>query len=258
MSTPVTARERAAALAEISRAGLIGRVRVPLAATRVIDAFVRTALPPVCAGCGASGHWLCPLCNRAARRIVLECGCSRCGRVMGAGATCNRCEEWSTALSTCRSAYVFDGVVRTMVHRLKYRGEHARSEWCGVEVARLVIELGWQPDLLVPVPLHRSRLRSRGYNQSAKVASVAASALSLPWGNVLIRARATVSQVGLDAAGRRANVSGAFACPHDLTDLSILLIDDVVTTGATLEACAVACRHAGARDVRAVTLATGS
>jgi ComF family protein len=152
---------------------------------------------------------------------------------------------------------VFDGAVRKMIHDLKYRGEFARAEWCGREVARLVIDLGWRPDLLVPVPLHRSRLRSRGYNQSAKIAAVAARSLATPVGGVLARTRATASQVGLDAHERRENVHGAFGCPHDLSGLSILLIDDVVTTGATVEACAVACRMAGAVDVWAVTVATG-
>jgi ComF family protein len=158
----------------------------------------------------------------------------------------------------CRSAYLFDGVVRTTIHRLKYTGEFARSEWCGVEISRLMIELGWEPDLIVPVPLHRSRLRSRGYNQSAKIAAVASKALGIPWGNVVTRTRATVSQVGLDAERRRENVMGAFASLYDLEDLSIVLVDDVVTTGATINACADACRVSGARDVRAVTLATGS
>jgi ComF family protein len=161
-------------------------------------------------------------------------------------------------VSACRSAYVFDGVVRTTIHRLKYHGEYARSEWCGLQVARMIIELGWRPDLIVPVPLHRSRLRSRGYNQSAKIASVASRMLDVPAGGVIVRTRATVSQVGLDADGRRANVDGAFSCEHDLSDLSVLLVDDVVTTGATIDACASACRTAGASHVWAATVATGS
>jgi ComF family protein len=154
--------------------------------------------------------------------------------------------------------YTFDGAVRTTIHRLKYRGEHARSQWCGREVARLAVETEWEFDLLVPVPLHRSRLRSRGYNQSAKIAEVASSTLSAPWSNILTRHRHTRYQVELGAEQRRANVRRAFVAAIELTDLKILLIDDVITTGATLEACAEACASAGARDVRAITVATGA
>ncbi len=224
----------------------------------VIDAVVRTALPPVCAGCGASGHWMCPICVQFVRRINLESVCRRCGSFLVDAPNCERCVDWSGAVTACRSAYVFEGAVRKTIHHLKYHGEYARSEWCGRELARLVNELGWRPDLLVPVPLHRSRLRSRGYNQSAKIAAVVESSLAIPYGSVIVRTRATVSQVGLDADGRRENVLGAFGCSHDLRDLAVLLIDDVVTTGATLDACAEACRNAGAAEVWAATVATGS
>jgi len=258
MSPSDAARDRAALLADASYSGPFRGVRGSRVVSSVIDAVVRTVLPPVCAGCGASGHWMCPTCDQFTRRIDLGSACRRCGSVLSDGATCDRCADWSAAIAACRSAYVFEGAVRKTIHQLKYQGEFARSEWCGREVARLVIELGWRPDLLVPVPLHQSRLRSRGYNQSAKIAAIAAASLTTPCGSVLARTRATVSQVGLDGAGRRENVLGAFACPHDLSDLAILLIDDVVTTGSTLEACAVACREAGAQDVWAVTVATGS
>jgi predicted amidophosphoribosyltransferase len=127
-----------------------------------------------------------------------------------------------------------------------------------LQIARMIVELDWQPDLIAPVPLHRSRLRSRGYNQSAKIAGITARLLDIPTGSVVVRTRATLSQVGLDAEGRRANVEGAFDCPHDLSDLSVLLIDDVVTTGATLDASANACRSAGAIRVLAATVATGA
>jgi len=258
MDAAVTATQRAAALADASHAGRLGGLRVARVAASVIDAVVRTVLPPVCAGCGVSGHWMCPICDTCVRRIDLGSICERCGGHREGATTCVRCADWSRSLARCRSAYIFDGAVRQSIHRLKYSGEHARAEWCGIEIARLAIELGWRPDILVPVPLHRSILRTRGYNQSAKIASFASIALSVPWGDVLVRTRPTVSQVGLDADHRRENVSGAFACRYDLTDLAIVLIDDVVTTGATLEACAETCQSAGALDVRAVTLATGS
>jgi ComF family protein len=245
-------RERVDALANAPTTGRFGLIG------RVAGAVVRAALPPVCAGCGVGGYWICPICDQRAQRLDLASVCQRCGRGQCVGSSCDRCAGWSDSLALCRSAYLFDDVVRETIHRLKYQGEYARSEWCGVEIARLVIELGWMPDLLVPVPLHRTRLRSRGYNQSARIAAIAATQLAQPWGNVLVRMRATASQVGLDADDRRDNVAGAFESPHDLSDLSILLVDDVVTTGATLEACADACRIAGARTIAAVTLATAS
>ena len=251
-------RERAAALADALPRAPFHNVRGLGFVSKVVSAVVRTALPPVCAGCGASGHWICPMCDQLSRRINLARCCRRCGIGTFGSDRCDRCDGWSNSIAVCRSVYLFDGAVRDMIHRLKYQGEFARDEWCGREIARLILELGWHPDLLIPVPLHRSRQRSRGYNQSARIAAVAATSLEVPSGNVLIRIRSTKSQVGLDASGRRENVHGAFACPHNLSDLAIVLVDDVVTTGATLEACAEACRRAGARDVRAVTVASGT
>lgn len=251
-------RLRALELADPPRGGVFrGVVGSPLV-SRAIDTVVRTAFPEVCAGCGVSGYWICPICDQGARRLLFDAVCRRCGSETALGSRCDRCDAWTSSITACRSAYAFDGVVRTTIHRLKYQGEYARSEWCGLQIARLVIELDWQPDLIVPVPLHRTRMRTRGYNQSAKIANVTARLLEVPAGSVLVRTRATQSQVGLDGEGRRANVDGAFACPYDLTDLSVLLIDDVVTTGATLDACSIALRAAGANDVWATTVATGS
>jgi ComF family protein len=108
-------------------------------------------------------------------------------------------------------------------------------------------------DLVVPVPLHRRRRRARGFNQAEELARH----LGLEWKNVLRRTRATSSQTDLPAARRHANVRNAFSLKrgHAVDGLTVLLVDDVSTTGATLNACAVALRRAGARDVRALTAA---
>lgn len=108
-------------------------------------------------------------------------------------------------------------------------------------------------DLAVPVPLHRRRRRARGFNQAEELARH----LGLEWKNVLRRTRATSSQTDLPAARRHANVRNAFSVKrgHLVDGLTVLLVDDVSTTGATLNACAVALRGAGARDVRALTAA---
>ena len=108
-------------------------------------------------------------------------------------------------------------------------------------------------NLVVPVPLHRRRRRARGFNQAEELARY----LGLEWKNVLRRTRATPSQTDLPAARRHANVRNAFSLKrsHAVDGLTVLLVDDVSTTGATLNACAVALRRAGARDVRALTAA---
>ncbi len=237
---------------------LLRRIRSSRFAARAVGIVIQTLLPPVCAGCGVSGHWMCPACDANTRQIVLTSVCIRCGHPDGTGSVCSRCEDWNSALMQCRSTYVFNGAVRQMIYKLKYQGEFARSEWCGRELARLVTELKWRPDVFVPVPLHSSRVRTRGYNQSAKVAEVVSSMLSIPNTDALTRTRATVSQVGLDVEQRRENVLDAFSCDHNVAGRSVVLIDDVVTTGATLDACAYACWLAGATSVRAVTVATAT
>jgi ComF family protein len=108
-------------------------------------------------------------------------------------------------------------------------------------------------DVAVPVPLHRSRKRARGFNQAADIARY----LPIPSVHVLKRVRSTVSQTDLPAAKRHANVRNAFALRRgqDVTGLVVVLVDDVSTTGATLESCARVLKEAGAREIRALTVA---
>ena len=151
--------------------------------------------------------------------------------------------------------FVFDGPVRDAVHRLKYGGEYARAAWAGEHLAPTLCRLGWRADLLLPVPLHPIRLRQRGYNQSAKLAAALGKRLDVTVRDALVRERNTRPQVDLSAVERRRNVDGAFNARERLDGRHVVLIDDVMTTGATLLDCARACRAAGAADVRALTVA---
>jgi ComF family protein len=143
------------------------------------------------------------------------------------------------------------------VHKFKYDGVRTLAE----PLASLMIER-WRRDpiavdILVPVPLHRSRVRERGFNQAALLAHQLSQRVDVAVDELtLMRQRATASQVDLDAGERKENVRDAFQCTTDsLADKRVLLIDDVCTTGATLEACAVALEVGGARSVQALTLA---
>ncbi len=155
-----------------------------------------------------------------------------------------------------RSVGPFDGWLRGAVVQFKYHGEWARAAHLGEPLAAAVAHLQGV-DALVPVPLHSSRIRQRGFNQSLLLAQQAGGLLGIEVKEALIRTRRTDAQVSLGAEQRRANVAGAFAVqPHiQVAGLSVVLVDDVITTGATLSACAEVLISAGASSVKAASLA---
>jgi len=173
------------------------------------------------------------------------------------GWLCPQCRRTPPVLDGIRSVAFFEAPLRQAIHHFKY---WRRTELAGPLGEMMVTywpQLRWPVDLLIPVPLHERRQRQRGYNQAALLAHHLGEALGHPvLEGALIRQRETIPQVSLDASERRRNVAGAFAWQAPpLQGESILLIDDVCTTGATLEACAVALRQAGAGSIRALTLA---
>lgn len=221
------------------------------AATAAGRGLIEMLYPRRCAGCGRRGTWVCAACDAALPRFVPP-WCHRCG-VPRAADRCH-CANLSPALDGVRSVASFDGWLRSAILDLKYRDEWARADLLGDLLAEAVERM--KPvDALVPVPLHPARQRRRGYNQAALLARRAGAAVGVPVNDALRRVRSTPRQVGSDAAGRRANVSGAFAAADEpLTGLRLVLIDDVITTGSTLGACAEVLRAAGAAEVRACTL----
>lgn len=162
------------------------------------------------------------------------------------------------AASSIRSVFRFEGAIRAAIHELKYRNLRAIAPTLAAYLDRYLVTCPMESDVVMPVPLHRTRLRERGYNQAELLARALARTRGVPLdARSLRRTGGEMSQVRTrDARERRANVVGAFTCTDaSLSGKRILLIDDVCTTGATLEACAAQLRSAGAREVFGLTLA---
>jgi ComF family protein len=166
---------------------------------------------------------------------------------------CPRCRRRPSALVRCRAIGPYEGSLRAIVQAMKYQGCRSLSRGLGVRLQASAADVLETADVVVPVPLHRARQRSRGFNQASDLARQ----LNAPVVAALTRVRATPSQTDLPAARRHANVRGAFALRrrHDVRGLRVVVVDDVSTTGATLEACARVLIDAGAASVSAVTAA---
>jgi ComF family protein len=216
-------------------------------------------LPPRCVLCLDPGRVplldLCPAC--LAELPAMPIACPRCAEPLH-GAACVACAAsgpppYERALAAYRYAWPVDALVRGF----KYHGQLAHGRVLGTLLAEAVLSAEVAPpDLIVPVPLHPERERERGYNQAWELARVAARRLGVrAAAEACRRVRHTAPQASLDAAARRANLAGAFVAPRPLPGARVAVVDDVLTTGATLGAVADALHAAGVAHVQVWTVA---
>ena len=212
--------------------------------------------PPVCGGCSRIGFRWCPNCQHQVVPVP-EPVCQSCGMPLSRPGICPTCHDNPPPYEALRSWVVFEGPIRHAIHSLKYGRNVALGDALAPHLAECASKSSWKVDLVVPVPLGRKRIKERGYNQVGLLAIPLAAMQGWRYKpQVLIRARETRSQVGLSPLERKENIAGAFrAEPALAAGKAILLVDDVVTTGATLAACSDALILAGARIVYALTLA---
>lgn len=215
-------------------------------------------LPPRCFHCEAAGSWLCDECFNQIQFIDTAV-CHRCGTPIDATLKCQQCFIHPLQyIDGIRSAAYFDdNPIRSAIHQLKYRNHTAVAAVLAQFLADTVARHQLAADVIVPVPLHRSRHKTRGYNQSYLLAKHLGDLLNLPVNTTTLeRTRQTKSQMSLGVQERRQNVADAFAAHNNrLAGQRVFLIDDVCTTGATSDACAAALKAGNAATVWGLTLA---
>jgi len=239
--------------------------KTAIATRAALDAVLSVVLAPACAVCDRplERPTRGPVCQPCWRSILPLTPplCDRCGDPLPTWRAislplgrCPRCRRTPRLLDRARAIGAYDGALRSIVHALKYEGRRTLARPLGALMRRHGGDLLDGAACVIPVPLHPSRRRQRGFNQAADLARH----LGLPVVAGLRRVRPTPTQTGLPAAQRHKNVRDAFAATsasRGLRDSIVVLVDDVCTTGATLEACARVLKQAGVREVRALTAA---
>ena len=224
---------------------------------KLIELAVDSFFPRQCVGCGKVGGFLCPECLGKLPRLLPPL-CPNCGRSQASGIVCPDCRQRQTEIDGIRSPFRFDEVIRKAIHQLKYRNLKAISPCLAELLADYLGSNSLPGEALVCVPLHPRRLRERGYNQSSLLARELGRRIDLPViEDCLIRVKQAQPQVrAVDVEERRRNVADAFVCRDEKVEgKQIILIDDVCTSGATLESCAAALKSKDATSVWGLTLA---
>ena len=213
--------------------------------------------PRRCVGCGRLGDFICRECLRKLPRLLPPL-CPHCGKPQASGIVCPDCRRGQTEIDGISSPFRFDEVIRKAIYELKYRNLRAISPCLAELLADYLRSNPLDGEALTYVPLHPRRLRERGYNQSRLLAGELSKRIDLPViEDCLIRAKQAQPQVrARDVQERRRNVADAFVCRDEkVSGRQLILVDDVCTSGATLESCAAALKSKGVAFVWGLTLA---
>jgi len=232
------------------QSGLLCRMGLKLG-----HAIARLALAQDCLLCAAASEdeILCAACTADLPRLAEPC-CPRCALPNATGEICGRCLQKPPHFDAALAVYRYDFPLDKLIQSFKYGHRLALGDYFGRQLAPLAATL--DADLIVPLPLHDERLRQRGFNQALELSRALARAHRLPIDATSCRrTRNTPAQAGLAWRERVKNLRHAFACSADLSGARIILVDDVMTTGASLDECARTLKLHGATEVTALVLA---
>ena len=217
-----------------------------------LDALLAWLLTPQCTLCGGAGDERLPLCRACRGELpYLGTACERCAQPLPVAGVCGRCLRHPPAQDRAHAAFRYAAPLDRLVQRLKFGRRVGLARLTGALLATAARSGHWQrPELLIPVPLHDTRLRQRGYDQAQAIAREAGRRLAIPVdAHACRRIRATAPQTGLALADRRRNVRGAFAVRKPPAASHVAVVDDVMTTGATAGALALVLKRAGVARV---------
>jgi competence protein ComFC len=213
--------------------------------------------PPFCCNCGVLGYELCPDCSEKIVIMDQKNICPICGDISPHQKKCPACRKEKPYFDELRSWGVYSGVLREAIQKIKFNRGFGLASHFTDHCVEFIKAWDIKVDMVLPIPLNKTRQHSRGYNQSALIAKPISKKMQIPYSQKAIsRIKETKSQVGLDALERQENVLGAFEGNSEIVhNKSVLVIDDITTTDSTLNECSKALRNAGARYIFCFTLA---
>jgi len=212
--------------------------------------------PPYCIDCGTLGERWCQACQEKVPFLAPPL-CEQCGRPIERAGLCPECQHEPLPLDGVRSCYVYEGTIREAIHRLKFEKDLGLAEILAKALVKTLSHEHWNIEVITSVPVSSTRMKERGYNQAEMLAVPLALITGIPYKRSLLkRIKESPSQIGLGRKERQENIRDAFVATARASQFSsILVIDDVITTGSTLQSCALALREQGVKQVFGLTLA---
>lgn len=224
----------------------------------VFNFLFELIFPRFCVGCNQEGTWLCSNCFQKIVTVSSQV-CSGCGRLNSQGKYCLKCRKGKHLKGIISAVYFEEGPTKEIIHNFKYNSVLEFGPIFGKIMAEKLAGIPKKNLVLTFVPLHSKRLAQRGYNQAEILAKVVSSQSKIPYLDLLKKIRKTKRQVGLLGKYRRRNLSGVFKsiCKDSIKGKKIIIVDDIVTTGTTLNECARILKEADAKEVWGLVAARG-
>ncbi|HOO27358.1 MAG TPA: ComF family protein [Lachnospiraceae bacterium] len=233
---------------------------------KIYEYLVDLLFPPRCPVCHEivlpKGEKVCPKC-RSRLYYVKEPYCMKCGKPLKNDEKefCGDCERRAHFFTEGRAVFVYDETMRKSIYQFKYGGRQEYAGFYGEEIEKKLggIIRRWNADVLIPIPLHKSRQKNRGYNQAELIAGELEKRVGIPVvQNLLVRVKKTAAQKNLNALERENNLKKAFKIKQNDVKLnSVILIDDIYTTGCTIDTAAKCLREAGIKKIYYIVLSIG-